>query len=48
MGCLLLLLHFFTDEFYSNIFPGSFVNAFLYDGESSPGKKEKQNNEWDP
>lgn len=40
MGSLLLLLHFFADEFHSNIFAGSFVDALLHYGETASVKQK--------
>lgn len=36
---LLLLLHFFAYKFHSNIFAGSFVDAFLYNRETASARQ---------
>lgn len=40
MGGLLFFLHFFANKFHSDILAGSFVNAFLYNGETASGKRK--------
>lgn len=39
VSSLLLLLHFFAHKFHSNIFAGSFVNAFLYNRETASARQ---------
>lgn len=40
VGSLFLLLHFFAHKFHSNIFAGSFVNAFLYNREPASARQK--------